>query len=398
MKILIISTLYSAGGAEIQARFEKKQFERIGIETFLLTCDPQYKSYESLEKNHLNIYGDYSRTERRLYDVFIHTKLLLSIKKFVDEFRPDAIHIHNIHFAFNTICLAVKRYNVLQTIHDYSILCPRGEMVFTDYKICTSCRYRYCISVCYRGGFYKKIKIIYQIFVRYIQKYFRNKYVKVLVAPSEHLTDECIKNGYQVNLINNGIDLEFFNHFKKKLNTGKKIVLYYGAIKENKGILKLLEYYSANDYENLELHIAGKIDNSIDEKAFEREVINKGVKYCGYLTYEEIIKKLENVYSIIIPSIWMENYPNTALEGLISECVVCGSNRGGIPEIILEEKLLFDILNEHQVKECLKYIDQMTEDERKRICEKQKAQFKDKNTGDIYIQNLVNLMRLNRFI
>lgn len=398
VKVLIISTFYSAGGAEIQVKSEKKSLEKRGIKTFLLTCDPQYKTNESLERNHLNIYGKYSKIERWFCNIFINIKLLFNIKGFIGKFKPDIIHFHNIFFAFNTICLATKKYNTIQTIHDYSIICPKGEMVLPDHRICTSCNYRNCISICYQDGMYKRIKIVYLMFIRWIQQYYRNKYISILIAPSRRLMTECRKYGYQVSLINNGIDVEAFCYFNKKLDSNKKIILYYGVIKENKGILKLLEYYSSNDYETIELHIAGKIDNSVDENEFRKMVLTKGAVYCGYLSYEEIIKKLENVYSIIIPSIWMENYPNTALEGLISECVVCGSNRGGISEIVLETELLFDILDKDQVKDCLKYIDQMTETERKRICERQKEQFYKKNTDEIYIQNLIELLKFKQMI
>lgn len=390
MKIIIISTLYYGGGAEIQAKFEKKIMERRGDDVRLITLDPEIGTDVVLENNHINIYGKYSITKKRIYDSFIYFKLLNKIKKYIDNFNPDIIHLHNVSFAFNTVCLAIKGYKTVQTIHDYSIICDKGDMLLPDCKLCTACEFRHCFSVCYRK---RCIKIIYRFFIMSLQRMFRQKYVNTLISPSECLKKWCMKYGYRVYCLNNAIDLEAFSKFEKKLFTNRKIVFYYGAIRENKGILKLLEYYNTNDYNSVELHIAGRIEKNVDEQVFRKMLEEKGAKYCGHLSYQEIIHKLETVYAVIVPSIGAENYPNTALEGIWSECVVCGSNRGGIPEIIAEENLIFDIFNQEQVENCLKKIDLMTEEERKEICKKQKKQFMNTNTPDKYLKGFMKIMK-----
>ena len=54
-----------------------------------------------------------------------------------------------------------------------------------------------------------------------------------------------------------------------------------------------------------------------------------------------MIGKLQDAFAVITPSIAFENYPNIGLEAIACNCLVCGTDNGGIPEMAASEKLLF---------------------------------------------------------
>ena len=54
MKIIIMSTFYKKGGAELQAGFEKNVLTSSGIEVKYLTFDPELDSGETKENGHKN--------------------------------------------------------------------------------------------------------------------------------------------------------------------------------------------------------------------------------------------------------------------------------------------------------------------------------------------------------
>jgi glycosyltransferase involved in cell wall biosynthesis len=95
----------------------------------------------------------------------------------------------------------------------------------------------------------------------------------------------------------------------------------------------------------VELHIVGKIENKSLEKLLLRYLENDKTSYIGTMSYAQIVEKLQSVHTVVIPSLWIENYPNTALEGLITECIAIGSDRGGTKELIANDDFVFDVLN-----------------------------------------------------
>lgn len=151
----------------------------------------------------------------------------------------------------------------------------------------------------------------------------------------------------------------------KSFPPGRKRLLYYcGSIRSSKGVFWLLENYRQQDYQNLELHLVGLLDLNDEDRAgrtmwreeatecrddgtesqterFYRLLRESQAIYEGEVTREKLIRILQRAYAVIIPSISFENYPNVGLEAIACNCLVCGADNGGIPEMVSSEKLLF---------------------------------------------------------
>lgn len=92
-----------------------------------------------------------------------------------------------------------------------------------------------------------------------------------------------IKFGYKnVVCINNAIDQSAFRGFIKKnvYTEEKRIVLFIGRIEWRKGVYQLLNAYRSEDYNNIQLHIMGKI-NPNEEADIKSLIKTSGSVYHG---------------------------------------------------------------------------------------------------------------------
>lgn len=390
MKFIIINDYYTAGGCEVQSKRELELFSQKGHIVKYITIDPKLKYHESCQPNHLNLAYHWSQKER-----FICNKRLCNeIKSIIKDFSPDFIHLENIYLSAPAVYQAIKGNFCLQTIRDFSIVCVKSTCIKKDCSICSGINFENCIRNCMP----LKIKDFIIFWGRYIALKLNNHYRKLsvnkFISPSKCLTYYCNNHGYNTICINNPFDNAILKNFKKiYAPSQKKIFLYYGVVSERKGVLRIIEAFHIflSKGNNAELHIIGKLDR-IREKDLN---CSESIKYFSFMPYPEIIKKLQSVYSVIVPSIWLENYPNTVLEGFATECIVLGSNRGGIPEQIETQECIFDVLNTKDIVRALEFAFSLNDEERFLILEKQKDYLRKHNTQDVYYRKVINILKEN---
>lgn len=390
MKVIIFSTHYKRGGAELQAIFERNILNRKNIQTLYVTFDPDLDNGYSCEEGHINLEGKYKTIKRRLLNLFVDPILYLKVTKLLKSEKPDLVHFHNITYGFITLAMAARKFKTIQTMHDYAYVCDKSMKCITnEYRVCESCSYSNCKRQCFDSGIKGRLLLLYKWNVRKLNRYIRNRNIDFIISPSKKLSDYLNDNGYKSVVVNNPLDLDEFTH--QKCLTQKKKVLMYGSLREDKGIYQLLDAFRVTDYHNIELELIGPKGKDLDDRRFEYLLKKSGANYLGVYNHKEITRKLAEVYAVIIPSLWMENYPNTALEGMLTDCIVCGSDRGGIPEMVVSRNLLFDVLDPEDIKRCLRYLDCMSEYERIQLCNIQKAKILENNTPEAYLGKLADI-------
>ena len=99
--------------------------------------------------------------------------------------------------------------------------------------------------------------------------------------------------------------------------------------------------------------MAGKIDK--DSSAEFRKIIhNENINYIGQIAHKEVANLMRKVYALVVPSLWMENYPTVVLEAFSNDLIVIGSKRGGIIELLSDNRgILFDPLLKSEITEAL---------------------------------------------
>ena len=104
--------------------------------------------------------------------------------------------------------------------------------------------------------------------------------------------------------------------------------VYLGRLSKEKGIEELLKVAEQLPYK---LYIAGR---GPLEDILKQKYSSDNIKFVGHLSAEKIIKLFKKVQFSVIPSIWYENNPLSAIESLCCGTPVCGRRIGGIPELL----------------------------------------------------------------
>ena len=189
----------------------------------------------------------------RLFDGagFGSKRATLDFIAWVEQYNPDIIHLHNLHGYYVNVeilfeYLRNKRKKVIWTMHD----CWGYTGHCTHYSFYGCEKWKYiCRGKCNKYSYPKTIGIS-NCKKNYLRKKsaFSNIDMR-LVVPSQWLKDEIEQSflgDYEINIINNGIDLNIFrpteSELRSKYNIKNKIILLAvsNGWVENKGFNDLL--------------------------------------------------------------------------------------------------------------------------------------------------------------
>ena len=360
MRILIINDLLTGGGAEVYVKNLKNILLDNGHNVKLIYFEKSKLNYISYEKDNnikINSIG-----KNFLNKIFINPIIYILLKKVIKEFNPDKIILNNIFTAPITILKAIEGRETYQIVHDYSIVCCNGDCIKKDKSICLGYKYENCSRNC--EHFASSFKIFFKKYNHKRVERIRKKNIILHISPSENLNSYLIKYGYNSLCLNNPIQI--CKHNSVKDYKYEKKYLYIGAINERKGIFEFIEAFNEfSKDKNVKLIIVGKADSEENEKKLNNLVNNNcKIEFKGYLKNIEARKILSNVFCLVVPSVWMENYPTVVLEGMASETLVIGSNRGGIPEMLENNRgIMFDIMNKNDIVNTLNYTFNIGENE-----------------------------------
>lgn len=119
-------------------------------------------------------------------------------------------------------------------------------------------------------------------------------------------------------------------------------LVYVGVLSITKGLFQVfsvLHELHSRGFRNLTLAVLGKTDDA-DEvfQLAEKLGIEKAITWVGYT---DPFPYLTTASMMIFPSLY-DAFPDTILEALHTGCPVIASRRGGIPDILGNEELLFE--------------------------------------------------------
>ena len=319
--------------------------------------------------NQSDIYLHVSKA--RVHDAsgFGSKKATIDFIKKIDEFKPDIIHLHNIHGYYINIEVLfnyLKQHPEIKkiwTLHDcwsFTGHCAHYTYVKCDkWQTC-------CNGKCPNKKEYPKT-IISNVNKNFIKKkqLFTNIDNMILVTPSQWLKREVEKsfmNQYETIVINNGVDTNIFKPTKSDI---KK---QYG-IEDKKVILGVASVW--NKLKGLDVFI--ELSKHLNDE-YQIVLIGLNKKQLKQLPKNIIgITKTENVYELVKwysasyvyfnPTL-EDTYPTTNLESIACGTSVITFNTGGSPESAFANNL--NIIFSHNIDEILdkiKLIDQFVLDE-----------------------------------
>jgi len=352
LKILLINERhYNSGGAEKQFFALKKLLQKRGITVHSLGFGPKYalgRDYYVLKESRYALI-------REFYRNILNPTKFFRMRRYIKNFNPDVIHLHNINNYTPTIIRAVNNHKIILTLHDYSMFCPEGWNTHNDNKIC-------------KTGFRKKCwlkhkKSSWPIFLSRILTYFIKKRffktkVNIFITPTPMLKEYVKNSGYtNTEYIPNILNYyKLTNNIKNISANTRQNILYVGSLEYNKGVTILLEeYYLAKQkFEKYfdkklprlvfpKLMIVGKGSLESQLKSFVKlKELENDVVFIGWS--DNTKKYYNSAMFVVVPSLFMEQFGMVAAEAMMNSVAVVGANIGGISWLVKDKHtgLLFN--------------------------------------------------------
>lgn len=346
MRLLIANELYECGGAENVFRDEVRLCLDAGHVVRSLSFDPDFIQSEFPDHHNFPIDGgDAWKLRIRMIGDRALTNALLRL---LEDFQPDIIHVHNAVNSMLPLCSALGAYRAehpsviaLQTLHDYGVVCPKSWCIHDDGSVCSG----YSVENCFGNKCCLKFQDKLKLPVMARMNSARRLAFDRLVSPSESLVATCAANDIATDCVRNPFKAPQVSC--SSFSERDDVIVYVGAVSERKGCTNLIKAWKSSDLARAgwRLRIIGSVERDYEDTFTSLLEDANGINVLGKLSREETLEEIVKAKYLIAPSLWIENYPTTVLEALACGTVCLGSNRGGIPELIGKDGILFNPLS-----------------------------------------------------
>ncbi len=399
MKILLVNKFHWPKGGSEKYYFELGELLKAhGHEVAYFSMEDE-KNIKTGDKEYFVKASDMnSKNIAKALSVIYSKANKKKMEEALDDFKPDIVHLNNFQRQLSASIIepCVKRnIPVVFTAHDVQAICPAITMMDPDRNPCEQCmkgKYMNCFKKkCIKGSTLKSLLGAIE------GKYYRNHKIytdkiSYIVTPSEFYRDKFIEDGVdknKVKALHNSIEMKDYDI--ETQDDG--YALYFGRLSREKGILNLINAFAKLD-EGL-LYIAGEGDEEETIKDIIKEhKLEKRVKLLGFLNKEQMTEATRKCKFVVVPSIWYENCPYSVLETLAIGKPVIGSNMGGIPELVEDNKNGF-IYQYDDVDELSNKMKQLFEDKKlvEKFSKKSKQLAKEKYSRDKYYEDIIRIYK-----
>lgn len=288
------------------------------------------------------------------------------IKK-IDEFKPDIIHLHNIHGYYVNIEILFKylkehpEIKKIWTLHDCWAF--TGHCAYYTYAKCNKWQ-TCCNGYCPNKKEYPKT-----IFSKVESNFNRKRKIfcgvenMILITPSKWLKKEVEKSYlklYQTEVIHNGVDINVFKYTESNIKERYDI-------KNKKVILGVASVWDKRKGLDIFIELSKQLDNEYQIVLIglnKKQIKNLPNNIIG-ITRTENVEELVKWYSaaeVFFNPTLEDNYPTVNLEAIACKTPVVTFNTGGSPEsgyygkcILNNNKLIFkEIKNINTLNDLVK--------------------------------------------
>ncbi len=278
---------------------------------------------------------------RYLLRFYIDPRIIVKLRHFIRNTRPDIIHIHaNDKYGISVLMgLLDCGIPVIQSVHAYTIVCmsktskkPSGGL----------CRYSYGF-----GCFTYKCLPVWKFFTivpPYALKWsITKRVVDEFIAPNIQIKNRLISCGaLNVSVIEHFVYTTRKRPDKEFVERGN--ILCVGRISEEKGfqfIIKAMMQIRQN-FETAKLHICGDGPYLDNLKHLTKDLgLEDSVIFHGYINHSDLEIFYEKANVVVFPSMCLEICGLVNLEALAHARPVIISNQCGINELFNDKKIGF---------------------------------------------------------
>ena len=310
------------------------------------------------------------------------------VRRLLEALKPEIVHFGHV------TCLSTglpglareQGARVFMTLHDFWLLCQRGQLLRRDYALCDGPSTSGC-ALCLAdqislGAGTKRAAQIAGRYLRFAESpvlrrlasaYARTRLslnrgargaidrrterirdlfdaVDRFISPSQFLRDFFVKSGLpsgKIVVSDNGLDKSFLASYKRVASDVLRLG-YVGSIIPSKGLHVLLEAMEMLALDRVTLSIHGGFQSYHGDATYEPQIRSllarlPKVHLDGPFEPSELGSVLSSIDVLVVPSIWYENSPLTIHEAFEAGIPVIAAELGGMREFVVHGKngLLF---------------------------------------------------------
>jgi len=288
----------------------------------------------------------YERTNAEIYEdgtladkirAFSHVawsdKRYREIKKVIQDFRPDIMHVHNYWLVLTpSIFAAAKSCGVksVVTLHNYRMICP-GVLFLRNGRTCEDCLsknpYRILWHQCMPGKGLAKSIMSLRLYLASKKRGFFNPCIDAYIVLTSFAKEKFVKGGLPKKKLHVKPNFIADPLFGAQPTLPGKGAVFVGRISAEKGIATLLRAWKDLEYP---LIIVG---DGPDKTAMQ-DLASDNVQFVGAKPYKEALDFIKRSAFLVFPSECYEGFPLVPLEAMAHGRAVLASDIGQRRDII----------------------------------------------------------------
>lgn len=393
------------GGSEVYVHAQSRALVRgFGDEVLVLTREQDRArdeySVRTEERDGLRIVwiNNTFRKTRTFEESYRNEAIGSLAQDIIDDFRPDVAHIHHLTCLSTTIVpsLAGRRIPILLTLHDYWLMCHRGQLFDVDLRVCSGPDASGCCRRCLGAqADAPPSAFLAAPVLRTVEAALPARAARALrhaagriasavgdrergesqarqrvdhmrrvmadvtrfLAPSRYIREQFIRFGVPAERIVHapyGFDHAAFAapRLRGDREAGRHVqplrLGFIGALMVSKAPHLLIEASRGFDRGAVTVDLFGAQTDYHGDDSYRRRLApllaSDGVRHHGPVPHARIPQALASIDVLVVTSVWPENSPLVIHEAFLAGVPVIASRIGGIPELVEHEVngLLFE--------------------------------------------------------
>ncbi|MET1054829.1 MAG: glycosyltransferase family 4 protein [Pedobacter sp.] len=393
MKILVVHTYYKLkGGEDSVVANEIKLLRAAGMEVEQLSFSNSGSTLSKLVQVPFN-WGSYRTALRK-----------------VEQFHPDVVHIHNLHFSGSAaVVYAIKKLKVpiVMTLHNYRLLCPSGSLYYDNQLFLDSLKPGMAWQAVKKGVYQNSKAITFWIAAAaYLhEKLGTWKKIDRFILLGQHSKDlfagsklgelasrMVVKPNFCFSLAGGPIGTAGKVKTAVESSAGalqkQSYYLYVGRLTEEKGLPVLLKAFAASGHA---LKIVGT--GPLEELVKDYSNRHANISFCGARSQEQVYQLLKAATALIFPSVWYETFGMVVIEAFSNGVPVIASDLGNIKNMVTDgfNGLRFTAGDDNDLREKIGYFDALTMEEKNRFGSNARQTYESQYSPETNAAQLIEL-------
>ncbi len=320
MKVLIVHTTYKyKGGEDTVVAEEIKLLQANDVTVELLKFDN--------DKNALI----------KLLQLPFNLKSYLKTKNCLQTFKPDIVHVHNLHFgASASVIYAIRKSKVpfVITLHNFRLICPSAILFYKGKSFLNSLYQEFPWKAIQQGVYKNSVLLTFwvSLSMRIHNLLGLWKSCSRFIVLNDHAKKLFLQSKLQLNSRQITVKPNFCAPPALVEHVVSDYFLYVGRLSEEKGIQMLLKTFSSSTFK---IKIAG--NGPLKDEVIRYSLMYANIEFLGSLNKDDVFSLLQSSSALVFPSIWYEGMPLTIIEAFACGTPVIASKLGAMETMIINE-------------------------------------------------------------